>query len=333
MVEGPLKNFKNLNYPVVLDVSLRDGGYLNDWQFSQESMELAVATAARADADVIEIGYCDDEPGLPEAAACPAPMIEHLSYLAGNRRIAAMIRPSVLDPDGVLVRRQGLLDLLRIPVNVRDPDPAIKLAHLVHQYGFDVTLNLTSISCHSVEHFKAVSARVPDFVTVVYLADSRGSIASSEVEAIVAAVRSEWQGAIGYHAHDNLGQAVETTRAALQAGCKWIDGSVAGIGIGGRNLKLADAMSLASAIRSDLNPDPGAFLVTESDFGLSAPGEEGVLYCAGAQRNIRQEWVGPLIDRLGLSTTLSLINSLPKKAWFDESELEPYINILSKEVH
>ena len=54
-----------------MDVSLRDGGYLNDWCFSQEAIDLVVVTAVKADADVIEIGYCDDEPGLPAAAACP----------------------------------------------------------------------------------------------------------------------------------------------------------------------------------------------------------------------------------------------------------------------
>jgi len=332
MSEELWSHHSDMKNPIILDVSLRDGGYLNDWKFSQKSIDLAVTTAGRADADFIEIGYCDDEPGLPKAASCPASMIERVRDLTGHRRIAAMIRPSVVDPEGVLAKRQGLLDLLRIPVNVRDPEPAIKLANLIHRYGFNATLNLTSISCHSTKHFKAVSSRVPDFVAAVYLADSRGAMVGSGVEEIVTAVRSEWKGSIGYHAHDSLGQAVETTRAALEAGCEWIDGSIAGIGIGGRNLTLEDALKFGSSFRSDLNPDPDAFLVTESDLGLKAPGEEMALYRAGGQRNIRQEWVEPLMTRFGPTMALTLINSLPKKAWFEESELEPFIELLPKEV-
>lgn len=322
---------KHLKVPTVLDVSLRDGGYLNDWCFSQEAIDLVVVTAIKADADVIEIGYCDDEPELPAAAACPTTMIERIRRLAGRRPLAAMIRPSVKNPAAVLSARQGLLNLLRIPVDVRNPEPALALAALVHKHDFEVTLNLTSVSCYSAGQFGAVARRVPDYVAAIYLADSRGALEVGHVQELVAAVRSGWQGAIGYHAHDNLGLAVETSRAALQAGCQWLDGSIAGIGIGGRNLRLEDALHLASAYRSDLDPDPQAFQIAEYDLGLSAPGEDGPLYRLAGQRNIRQEWVGPLVARLGRARAWDVIESLPHKAWFDEAELESFITMVDKE--
>ena len=317
--------------PVVLDVTLRDGGYLNDWCFSDQAVMKAVATNVLADVDVIEIGYCDDLASLPEAAGCPPKMIRRIRSQVGESIIlAGMIRPNVDDPAQVLEKRAGLIDLLRIPVDVSSPHRAISLAQQCLAHGFQVTLNFTSVSSFSLERIAAVTERVPQEVAAIYLADSRGAVRVEEVPRIVSAVRSKWTGAIGYHAHNNLGLAIETSRSALLSGCTWIDGSIAGVGIGGRNLRLEDAIALASEHRDDLSPDEAAFLVSEADLGLAAPGAEYRLFQLAGQCNIRQEWVLPLIDRLGSGRTLDLLTSMPRRPWFCESDLEPFIAALKQ---
>jgi 4-hydroxy 2-oxovalerate aldolase len=312
--------------PLVLDVTVRDGGYLNDWQFSDAHIDAAISIAAQADADVIEVGYFDDEPGLPAGAACPPAMLRRLRPLAGSSLLAAMIRPSVADAEAVLDRRAGLVELLRIPVDVRRPHLAADLARRCLAHGFAVSLNFTSVSCFTAAQLATAAAVVPAQAVAVYLADSRGALRPADIAPAVAAVRSAWSGPIGYHAHDNLGLAVATTEAALAAGCELIDGSIAGAGIGGRNLRLAEALRIAMRTRADLAPLPEALAAGEATIGVPPPGPEMPLYRLAGERNIRQEWVAPLMERLGAERALALIERLPRRNdWFEFSELDPFL--------
>lgn len=312
--------------PLVLDVSLRDGGYLNDWQFTSEQSRQAVELAVAADVDLIELGYVDDRPGLPDTAACPPEMLKSMRALARHKRVAAMIRPSLKNPEQALAKRQGLLDLLRIPVDLRQPQLAIDLALLCHQYGFDCTFNFTSVNCFSFEQLRECAHKSPAFLKAIYLADSRGAIKPEDVAALVAAVRSGWQGEIGYHAHNNLGFAIATSKEALSSGCTWLDASIAGVGLGGRNLALSEAMALVGTQRPDLNPQQAALDAKESAIGLSPPGDEYALYKAAAGRNLRMEWVEPLLDAFGIQAGIELIRTLPFQNWFEPEELKDYLS-------
>jgi len=57
-----------------------------------------------------------------------------------------------------------------------------------------------------------------------------------EVKETVKSIKEEWDGPIGFHAHDNKGQALANTLAAIDLGVKWIDGTVLGMGRGAGNV-------------------------------------------------------------------------------------------------
>lgn len=311
--------------PLVLDVTLRDGGYLNDWRFTQAQIDRAVALAARADADLIEVGYLDDRPGLPETAACPPAMLRRVRGLCGDSLLAAMIRPAVADPDAVLAARTGLVDLLRIPLDMRDPAPAVRLAGRCSAHGFAYTFNFVGITCFERSRLSEVAAELPRDAQALYLADSRGNVRVEDVSSLVGEIRKVWAGAIGYHAHDSLGLARANSEAALAAGCELIDGSIAGVGLGGRNLHLRDALALARRSRRDLAPDPEALAAGEEQVGLQAPGDDRLLYRLTGERNLRMEWVAPLVESFGREHAETLLRALPSRFWFDPEELEPYL--------
>ena len=47
----------------VLDVTLRDGGCVNDFNFGQSNMEQILSASEEANVDIIELGYIDDKRG------------------------------------------------------------------------------------------------------------------------------------------------------------------------------------------------------------------------------------------------------------------------------
>ena len=43
----------------ILDCTLRDGGYVNDWQFDRKSWQNIVKALMTSGVDIIELGYLD----------------------------------------------------------------------------------------------------------------------------------------------------------------------------------------------------------------------------------------------------------------------------------
>lgn len=321
-------NFNTLeNKPVVLDVTIRDGGYLNQWFFTGEQMQLAFDRALTCGADIIEIGYLDDRDGLPVAASWLSGELEKLQNLRSRGLLAAMCRPSVLHAEKVLASRKEMIDLVRIPVDLRNPQLANHLAAMCSKTGLPYTFNLTNISCFSPGQISSAFSVLSDEAVAVYIADSRGALYPEQIGPIFDTLAAVRQASFGYHAHDNLGLAAENTRAALQWGVTWIDGSLLGIGLGGRNLTLDDALTLAQPSRPNLpytKIDPA---LSEPDFGVPPRGPEMPMYRLTGEKNFKMEWAMMMAAQLGQDAACRIIASLPEQILFLPEELKPFVTI------
>lgn len=315
-----------MNTPILLDVTLRDGGYLNGWAFSREEMHRAAGYAIACGADLVEIGYVDDRRGLMEAASLHPLVLEDFQRYREKTGLVVMCRPSVEDPLTVLHNRKNLIDLVRIPVDLRMPELAARLAEVCASLDIPFTYNLTNISCYTDEQIAAAFERLPDIAIATYIADSRGSLRAENIPGIYQVLGSVRETVFGFHAHNNLGLARENTLAALNAGVQWIDGSLLGIGLGGRNLDLADAVDLARPIRSDLNPAPLPDIVQETDFGVSPPGDEMDMYNLTGLKNFKMEWAMMMEETIGRENTCSIIRALPDMVMFRPEELKPFVH-------
>ena len=55
----------------LLDCTLRDGGYLNDWKFGSQTIVSIFERLVSSGVDIIEVGFLDDERSLiPEGQLC-----------------------------------------------------------------------------------------------------------------------------------------------------------------------------------------------------------------------------------------------------------------------
>lgn len=311
--------------PVLLDVTIRDGGYLNEWSFTQPQMDRVVKTAIGLGLDFVEIGYIDDRSGLPAAASMRPESLEKWQCHREEIGLAVMCKPTVQDAEGVISARKGLVDLIRIPVDLRRTDLAHRLASLCEKHRIPYALNLTNISAYDTASIKAAYGALPDSAGVVYIADSRGNLTPDRIPAIYEALRSVQDTVFGFHAHDNLGLAVRNSEAALQCGATWLDGSILGIGLGGRNLDILDAASLADQGSPDLPERKYDQGVSESDFGVPPRGAEMALFRITGENNFKMEWAVMMARVLGQDEACSIISRLPSQPMFQPEELRPFL--------
>jgi 4-hydroxy 2-oxovalerate aldolase len=318
--------FDNIAKPVVLDVTLRDGGYLNGWMFSETHIRRAVEAAINLGADMIEVGYLDDRDGVPVAASWKPEYLKQYSKIRNRVAIAAMCRPMVENPEHVIESRKELLDLVRIPVDLRNTHLANKLAAICEKHAVPISFNLTGLSLYTVRQITEAMSQLSDYASIAYLADSRGALRPHEVKEIHLSLQTVWKGRFGFHAHNSLGLAVENTEMALDHGCESIDGSLFGIGLGGRNLDLREAIRLARVSRKDL---PVPFMsngLDESGLGVPPSKDEKAVFYLAAEKNIKMEWIALMIEQIGTKDTLKAIADVPWGTWFTHEEMKRFID-------
>ncbi len=300
----------------VLDATLRDAGYLNDWAFSREDIFNVVGKVAKAGVEAIEVGYISDKPGRPLAARCDADLLHSLrEHISSVTNLAAMISLSETNLNDLFASRQELLDLVRIPCTIEQVPQALQVAEVAARHDIATSLNLVNISTLSSEQFinTALQAQQSGVVDVLYLADSRGACRPEDVSQIVGIVREHWEGLFGFHAHDNTGFASVNPLMALEAGCQLVDGTVNGLGLGSGNTKLQYAMSLVQQYEPH-KPYKFEPLDTLSRFDVSMPAEKSYLYYLVGAKNIAQLWVEPLMERYG-DKAARYLQSIPRKPY------------------
>ncbi|MGC4807619.1 hypothetical protein [Micromonospora sp. DT233] len=224
----------------LLDVTLRDGGYVNGHSWTTREAEAIVRTVGAAGVPVVEVGYLREghEPQRP-SAICPPEYLAALAAVADRPRIAVMVRPGEVPIGRVAELPDHDVSMARVLVAGGSVERAAPYAEAARAAGLAVAMNLTRVSERTEEQIAtAVRACAEAGAQVVYLADSNGSLDPEAVTARVGAAVAASPVPIGFHPHDNLGLAFINAKAAMAAGATAVDASIAGIGKGGGNLRL-----------------------------------------------------------------------------------------------
>lgn len=314
--------------PIVADVTIRDGGYLNDWEFPIETIRTIVRYLDRFGLDIIEVGYLSDDVSKPPAARCSAGYLEMLSGEIHGAFIAGMLNPKKhSDPVAVLASRKGLIDLVRIPTFVEDVDFVLQVIADANKLGIRCSINLISFTAYTDSELLGAVDQIASSgqVEMLYFADSRGAVYPDELFAFYSDVREIWKAPLGYHAHDNLGLAIENSKAALDAGCNLIDCSIRGYGLGGRNTAFVETVDLVRDARPDL-PDVDKQELEMVVKAIGMPPKEVFhdLYYLSGLKNLEQEWCPILWDIYG-EKCFELLERLPRRPYKEVDEVIDFV--------
>lgn len=235
----------------LLDCTLRDGGYVNDWRFGDETAQRIVEKTMASGVDYVELGFirhCDYESGKLEFSK-----MEQVSRLfrhppptpAVRAKLAVMVEIGHGYPVSEFPERsESTVDMVRLVVWKRMVKEAAEYARELIAKGYEVSVNLTRSDQYDVAEFAELAHLFSGIgAKAVYIVDTFGLFTGDMVlEYASAADEAFSSGAsIGYHAHNNLQQAF--SNAVAFCGHQFrhdrmLDASVLGIGRGAGNLCL-----------------------------------------------------------------------------------------------
>jgi 4-hydroxy-2-oxovalerate aldolase len=221
--------------PDILEVTLRDGSYLIDFQFTAEDTATIAAALESIGFRWIEVGHGlglnASQSGKGMAAATDEAYMEAAARALQGAKWGMFFIPGIgREQDIRLAARHGM-SFLRIGTNVTEAAQAEPYIALAKELGLIVSYNAMKSYAASPEEFGTIVAQVHSWgADIACLVDSAGSMDPDSVAAYLRAAKAESPSPLGYHGHDNLSLAMANTLRAIEEGAVLVDSSLQGMG-------------------------------------------------------------------------------------------------------
>lgn len=237
-----------MNSLKVLDVTLRDGGCVNDFNFGQTYMEKILAAQEASGVDVIEMGYIDENNGSESGRTqyinekvIPQCILKHkkpgVTYVA-------MMDYGKFNVDNFAPRTEDGIDGIRCAFHKKNMRDVIPLGRKLIEKGYDfyiqpmITLRYSDAELLELIHL--VNTELPD-ASGFYIVDSFGEMRPNDMSRMLNLVDHNLipSMTLGFHSHNNLQLSYSNAMAMLQFPTNrdiMLDCSIMGMGKGAGNL-------------------------------------------------------------------------------------------------
>ena len=230
---------------MVLDCTLRDGGYCNDWCFGKENIIKILHGLNESKVDLVECGYLSNKQELSA----------DYSLFHSVADIEAIIPPSNHQTKFVFMINYGEFEIedipncadsgifgIRVAFHKKDIDGALEYCQKIKEKGYHLFVQpMVSIS-YSDEEFIDLIHRVNRINPYVfYIVDSFGVMKRKDLIRLFYMVEHNLDDeiAIGYHSHNNMQLAYSNAQSLVDIRTNRdiiIDASTYGMGRGAGNL-------------------------------------------------------------------------------------------------
>ena len=231
----------------LLDCTLRDGGYVNDWKFGRDAIRGISQKISQTGIDIFEVGFIKGDTFDPDVSVFPdiqsiAGMIEPKSPRLRYVGMIDMSKPIPLDR--IIPYDGRSVDGIRVIFKKDKIDEAYEYCKRIQELGYFISVNIVSTDLYSdaelIEVIDRFNKLKPFAVSIV---DTFGLIKRKQFLKMVYLFDSNLKSDIclAYHAHNNLQQAFGNAEALVEMNLRRdivIDACIFGMGRGAGNLNL-----------------------------------------------------------------------------------------------
>lgn len=230
----------------VVDATLRDGGLVNDFYFTDEFVKDLYLTNQKAGVDYMEFGYkaskelfdvekfgkwkfCDDD---------------DIRAVVGDNntdlKIAVMADVGRCDyKKDIIDRKDSPIDLIRVATYINTIPEAVDMIEDAAKKGYQTSCNIMAISNARESELSAaldILGKTP--VDVFYIVDSYGALYPEQIARladIYLNFAAKYNKKVGIHAHNNQQLAFANTVESAGVGVDWLDATYSSMGRGAGN--------------------------------------------------------------------------------------------------
>lgn len=223
----------------LLDCTLRDGGYVNDWKFGFDGARNIIKLLTKANIDVVEIGFLRNV-GNYDSNITVCNHIEELNRLlpenTGNTTYSAMAMRSNYDINKLTPYNGSGIEMIRITAHDYDIEDGMDFAREVKAKGYKLSINPINIMGYSDERILWIVDQVNQIQPYQFsIVDTFGSMKRRDLDRIVSLVDNNLDKNIrvALHLHENMSLSCCLAQAFIDKHLNRpvaVDGSLMGMG-------------------------------------------------------------------------------------------------------
>lgn len=236
----------------VVDCTLRDGGYCNEWQWTRDQARDCYCAAVACGAAACEVGFRRSTPEKGPLYHCPEALLHDWfdDVKSSTCALAVMAQMGTFSVANDFVpAAESPVDMVRVLVayHGKNEDDSVLDVNLIRdsveacvalkKLGYAVSLNVGRAEKLTRAMWADILAMVAGSVDALYFADTYGAVEPAQIRLLHNACRIA-KVPSGFHFHNNTEDANLKARFAVDCGCDYIDGTMGGYGRGSGNTKL-----------------------------------------------------------------------------------------------
>ncbi len=321
----------------LLDCTLRDGGYYNNWKFTSSEINNYISSIGASNIKYLEIGFhfLEKNSEYGKCAYVNNKFIKNLK-IKKNIKIAIMFNAvDFLKKRNLALRKlkklfltkEKLVDIVRVAVHLKDIKKIKPFLDYFKKHQIFTCLNLMQINTLKESELRNSLRLIQKWknVNVFYFADSFGNLTPKDVKKICKTIKKNWKKEFGIHSHDNCKLALQNSITAFKNGATWIDGTILGMGRGAGNVKTEDLLKYFK----NYNFKPGAIkdLCSRDFLRLKKRYKWGPssYYQQAAKHNIHPTYIQYLLSDKSRYSKIEIKKSINNLAKIDSRGYDPLI--------
>lgn len=333
----------------LLDCTLRDGGYINDWKFGHDNLVTIFERLVSAGIDIIEVGFIDERRVYDyDRSILPDTKSVENTYGDLERKssmIVGMIDYGTCSIENIQICEESYLDGIRVIFKKEKMHAAIAYCKQIKEKGYAVFAQAVSITSYDDDEFSELVGLVNDLQPYAFsLVDTYGLLHKQQLEHyfVMADCLLAKEIGLGYHAHNNFQLAYANCIEVLEKELSRmliVDGTLYGMGKSAGNAPvelLAMYMNENNQKEYCIHQLLEAIDVTMLDIYRMTPWGYNFKFFLSASNDCHPNYVAYLQDKkkLSVKSINEILASIEqgKKLLYDENYIEElYMNYQKRE--
>lgn len=230
----------------IVDVTMRDGGLVNDFRFDDTFVSALFNANIAAGVDYMEFGYRASKRkfSVNDFGKWKFTADEDILKVIGEKnrmiKISVMVDVGRTDfKEDIHPKKNSPVDLFRVATYIDTIPEAVEMINYISSAGYETTCNIMAVSkCTHEQLAEALYVLTQTPVSAVYVVDSYGALYTKQTRKLIRLyhdILTQVGKEVGIHAHNNQQCAFANTIEAKDCGAKWLDCTAYGMGRGAGN--------------------------------------------------------------------------------------------------
>lgn len=298
----------------LLDCTIRDGGYTNNWTFEDKFVKDSHFLAEKLGVDYFEIGFRNNL--IPNKGKYYNVSDNDINLLNLNSspKLSIMVTVDRFSLDSFVEKENSPISLVRVLLhrvdNAYDYEKAIFISNDLLRKGYEVAINIAnceSLTNSDILDIKNMYTILRNSIKCIYLADTFGNCRPKQLTKYKILFGDV---PIGFHSHDNSRNALANTLQAMDDKYSMIDSCINGLGKNCGNCKTEDVayykINNFSYIEPYLNYISQYYTNSYDDICMTK------LYFVCGINNLHSDYIHAIKLKFPSDTYLDIVNKLLK---------------------